>query len=538
MSNLRRIFKLMKKYNVFLALAIVISFFTAIVDLAEPYILGEIVESLGGNDSTYLLIWIYGILMLFGKLVDAFHGFIVEWYNAKAIETIRNKAIQWILQRRKFGKMPFEQGDIVSRLNSDVDAITQMLASPLNGLVPDILTGIGAFIILWKIHWGIASLVMVVLPIFYYVTKKVNATSKKNALANRKIRASMTSYFMDFVKNYCLYSCYDGRKAEEARSMKLESTLTRNVIKQSTNMLSYFISVGGLRCVVILVSLLILEQSISIGDIGAGTIIMVVSYIQNVFLPVLQLSRYVNQVAQSNVAVQRVFDLEPTEEECIGEFSEFQGEHIQQLNVQNLSISYGEKNVVENINFNIKGPGLVCLYGRSGSGKSTILHALCGLIPVENGRIRVNEKDYTEHMLDLVLEKKIRVVFQESFLFDRSLKENIVYGIEKECDEEVFMLKMGKRLGLEYILENSNRNVHNGLNGATISGGEQRRIALMRGVNQRADIYLLDEPTSELDKESAQLVISLIDEMKREKIVVVSTHDSAFIDIADCVVKV
>ena len=174
MKNMGRIIRMMKGYNVLLIMAVIVSFVTAFVDLLGPYLLSQILEAFESSRESINLIVVYGVLLIFSKVLDSVHGFVVEWYNIKTIECVRNTATQWIFQRRRYGKLPIDEGGVVSRLTGDVDAVTQLLASPLNGLIPEILKGIGACIMLASIRWEIAVLVVCFMPIFFYLTKQVN----------------------------------------------------------------------------------------------------------------------------------------------------------------------------------------------------------------------------------------------------------------------------------------------------------------------------------------------------------------------------
>jgi len=522
-----------------MVIALMLSFITSSADVFSTFLLSRFIDRLGGSQYALSLLVAYGCVLIGSKFLDTCHGFFVSWYSAKAIECLRFKAHQWVLKRRKYGKLPFDSGGMVSRMMSDVDAVTRILTSPLNGLVPQIFTGIGALAMLAAINWRIAVLVVTALPVFYYATKRANVKSKSNAQASREIRSSFTSYFMDFANNYRVYVCYDGRGEEEKRSLDFGKNLTKMTLKQDRNLAAYFLFTTALNCGVVVASLFILYRSVIAGTVGAGAVLMVVNYVRNVLSPVLELSRYANQVVQANVALQRVFELEPDEDSYVGEFTEKAVGHISELSVENLEISYNgaRKNAVDKLNFSISSPGLVCLYGPSGSGKSTVLHALCGLQPIQNGCIKVNGKDYSDGMLNLVLQRKVRMVFQDSMLFNRSLKENLTYGADGDLMTEEYMEWLTEGLGLEDLLADPKRNAQNGLNGAAVSGGEKRRVALARGLNQRADVYLFDEPTSELDQESACRVARMIEKLKEKSIVVISTHDPVFEDQADTILR-
>ena len=168
--------------------------------------------------------------------------------------------------------------------------------------------------------------------------------------------------------------------------------------------------------------------------------------------------------------------------------------------------------------------------GDSGKGKSVLIGSLLGIKDHNLGDIIVNDKYKIKSLFNS--KDKVSYVAQKVMIFDRSIEENVAYpktelnGLDK---------KYIKTFNLEHLIgrETENKNV-----AKTLSGGEQRRISLIRGLKKKANVYVLDEPTNDLDNESVKILISELLKLKKNSIVIIISHDKRIIDISDKKIKI
>ena len=185
---------------------------------------------------------------------------------------------------------------------------------------------------------------------------------------------------------------------------------------------------------------------------------------------------------------------------------------------ENLSFSYKEKEILKDLNFAFKKGERVGIVGESGSGKSTFLRLLAGLLSPTEGVVSVAGETKAEGII-----KKISMVMQEAMLMPLTIKENITLG--KDVPEERIneVIKAAKLDGWIDSLEEG-IDTYLGDRANEISGGQAQRIAIARAMLKEADIILLDEPTSSLDKETTTEVLEALDRLMEGKTVVHVTH--------------
>ena len=168
------------------------------------------------------------------------------------------------------------------------------------------------------------------------------------------------------------------------------------------------------------------------------------------------------------------------------------------------------------------------LSGQSGAGKTTLINAICGLREIEEGTLIVNGKHKIKNLYNY--RDKVAYLFQDSILFDRSLKENISYPDDVLNEQAETLIE---KFGMEKVV---NRNVETSIKNV-LSGGEKKRVDLIRTLSKNKDIYLFDEPTNELDSENVKITLEEIRNVaQKNKIVIMISHDDRCFEIADEVI--
>lgn len=295
------------------------------------------------------------------------------------------------------------------------------------------------------------------------------------------------------------------------------------------------------------VCLLVIRQNISIAN-ATSALIVLIPYLTRAFSNIEELAFVVGNCQQQAIKVARLFLLDveennlivptlPTKQSKISNNSgQYQNisqlpssEVIEQIDLVDLHLKVGnfEKDV-RRVSF--KKGVINCIVGTSGTGKTTLLNSLLGLKEYESGDIIVNNG---YRMQNLFFEnERVSLSFQGEVLFDRSLTDNICYPDTQINDRTKSYINL---FDMQTIMSRDRSGIEQIKN--SLSGGEKKRISLIRCLSKNAEVYILDEPTNELDEANVQKVMQTLRDLKNNAIVIVISHDKRIKDISENVIQ-
>ena len=193
--------------------------------------------------------------------------------------------------------------------------------------------------------------------------------------------------------------------------------------------------------------------------------------------------------------------------------------------------------VIKNLNFEIKKNQITGFFGKSGSGKSTIINLILGFIDPYKGKILIDGKNLQEIKHEFI--NNIGFVPQETFLLDQTLKENIAFGEHKNEIDQMKLKKCLMQADIYNFVQKlpKKSNTITGENGVRISGGEKQRIGIARALYNSPEILIFDEPTSSLDKNTEQKILDTIKKLKKTKTIIIVSHSNKIKKIADKIIE-
>ena len=523
-------------------LTIVLIFCLSVLDaglsLLPIQIIAAVVDLLSTGKSTFspVLGTSLGLhFVFFGVVYAAKHAASLAYGHAntvlssKIIESLRDDAMTWALESYKPYKEERREGDIVSRISGDVEAVVRAVAGPLNGLLPMLLKMLGSVIMMfvWSPVLGAISLVLV-LPL-YFASKRVAVKSKEIATEQRAASGRLVGAVSDLL--YCIPIIKAwGSEPFEAAGFHAFSHQMYTLNKKSQRVFNIYWGITyALMTLGYLSAVVFSARSALAGAATAGSVTIAYSYMSNILTPAVSISRYGNDIFQADAALARVFELKP---ETAAPAEPYVLQHAPAVEFDHVTISCSEHKQLRDLCFAAAPHQLVVLAGESGSGKSTILNALLGNQPTAGGRIRIDHVDMTDQLDQL--RGSVSTAFQASYLFDRSIADNVAYASDAPDGQRIEDALRAS--GLEELVRARGMDFKVGSKGKFLSGGEQRRVAFSRALYKNAPLYLLDEPTSELDPETSRAVIEQILRLKQSATVIAASHDAALIEQADVVV--
>ena len=419
-----------------------------------------------------------------------------------------------------------KSGDLLLRVMSDINMLKDVTVTSALPLVANVLVLAGMLTMMFFLHWQLALLALVTLPIFWFWTVLFSRRIHQAARKQRKREAAMAATAAEVI---------GGIKTVQALSLEerfADAFVCRNKASLKQDVKSARLSAALGRTVAFLVAAstaLVLwygAHLVLAGELTPGDLIVFMAYLRNGFRPVQDFAKYSARLAKAAAAGERVINLlDQTPEVCdlpgARAAPVFQGA----IRFEGVSFAYEPgQNVFEQIDFEVPPGHQVAVVGPSGIGKSTLVNLLLRFYDPIWGRVRIDGADIREFTLTS-LRSQISVVLQDTFLFAASVRDNIAYGTPGASAEAIesaarvanahdFILALPR--GYDTVL---------GERGLTLSGGQRQRIAIARAAVRQAPILILDEPATGLDEENERAVLEALDRLAQNRTTFFITHD-------------
>jgi len=464
-------------------------------------------------------------------------------YSATYVNAWVGSKISLGIKRVLFGKLLsmdstfFDQrnsGDILMRFYNDADLATAGLISNLKLFLTKLFSSLALVGVMIYNSWQLTILALGIFVLAVYPIKVVKG--KIRNIATKTVGA--TSYFLTiynetFSGNKIInsYTLEDEFKRRFDKSLNFLFRLTIKMTQGSgwLSPLLHFIGSLGLALVLGLGTSLIVNETITPGNFIAfiGAMLMLYTPLKSIG------SNYV-RVQQSFLAIERIYDVLETVPEVKSNDGTIVLDGIREsIEFRNVSFSYTPgRQVLNNMSFTIKVGQTVALVGNSGGGKTTIGGLLPRLYEVSRGEILIdgrNIKDYTIESL----RRNIAVVFQDNFLFSGTIRENLILGNQEAGEED--MWRALKDANMDEFVEAAPKKLDTvvGERGILLSGGQKQRIAIARAFIKNAPLVILDEATSALDNKAERVVQQALDNLMKDRTVIVIAHRLSTIRDAD-----
>lgn len=430
-------------------------------------------------------------------------------------------------------------GDIQFRFNNDVDLACNGLLSNLKLFTTRVFSSVSLIGVLFYNSWELALVAVVVLFGALYplttVRRRIKSVMDKTIFSGAAVMTHFNETFNGnrIVTSYNLYDYQGQRFRETLRSVfKLGIKMIQRTGLMSP--LMHFIVSLGIAVVIWLGSYLIVHH-----EITAGNFVSFITALIMLYNPIKSIGNNYNSVQMALMAMERVFDLLEKKPAICNKPDAVKLTAVNNgIEYRNVNFEYVKnKPVLKNISLNIKVGETVAFVGNSGGGKTTLVNLLPRFYDVKSGNVLIDGRDVRD--IDLVsLRDKIAVVFQDNFLFAGTIRENILLGKEDATPEQID--KAVKSACLDEFIRSLERGLDTqiGERGVLLSGGQKQRIAIARAFIKDAPVVILDEATSALDNKSEAVVQQAIDNLMKDRTVLIIAHRLSTVRNADKIVVV
>lgn len=431
-----------------------------------------------------------------------------------------------------------DSGALLKLIGEDVEALEVFFAHTLAPITTGTIVSIILIIYYLQYNLLLALIAIIVYFTLAVIIPNLFSNKLKPLLeVQQKYRKSYTSYFLESLRGM-KDLLQLGVEKERFKNLSKESRIVnkkeRNVAKLNFLQFSYsFLTIGfGVLAFAFVDFILVNKNVISVKD---AVITLVV--FSSSFAPFLELSRLPLGLGRALQAAKQTFSL-LDENEPIGNDGSKEIEKLNEIKFENVDFSYPnrDKNIFENLNLHFEDKKIVGLVGESGSGKSTLMKIVMKWYMAKSGKIFLNDED----ILDIdsrKLQEKIAYIPQFPQIFSQTIRENLVLGNEKITDEEI--LEIAEKCRLKDKILSTENGLDTKINSEKVifSSGEMQRLELMRALLKRADVYIFDEPTSNLDTLNESIILNLIKENCKGMVFLIS-HRMSTVSFSDVVYKV
>lgn len=430
-------------------------------------------------------------------------------------------------------------GFIMQRFSGDADTACTGLLDNLKVFISRLFSSLSLIAVLIYNSWQLSVIAIIVLVcallplasvkrrIKYIVLKNVTEASKIFTNYNETYAGAKTIYSYNLQQK--VYNKFDN-------TLRNIFKLTMKMVQKTAWMtpLMHIIVSVGIGGVIGYGSYLIVN-----GTITSGSFVSFITALVMLYTPVKGIGKNFNNVQISFLAIERVMDILEINPSIQNKAQAKELKQIKNgITFDNVTFEYVPGiPVLKNVNLNAKAGTTVAVVGNSGGGKTTLVNLLPRFYDVKDGSVKVDGEDIRN--LDLEsLRDKIAVVFQDNFLFEGTIRDNITLGRENATDAEINeALKMAYLDDFVSGLENG-LDTEIGERGALLSGGQRQRLAIARAFIKNAPVVILDEATSALDNKSEAVVQKAIDNLMQDRTVFVIAHRLSTVQNADKIVVV
>jgi ABC-type multidrug transport system fused ATPase/permease subunit len=428
-------------------------------------------------------------------------------------------------------------GELLSKMAADTNTLRDIFADAALNLAGDMLTIVGMLGIMLWMNWRLGLIVLATFPIllvtFFYRYRTVRLSVARQRRKEGRIASQLTEILaaVPLVQAFGREK-YEAERFETESSASLEEGIRTARLEAAATRAVEITRAIGTAAIVLFGSLEVLA-----GRMTLGTVVVFSSYLSHLYRPIRDLTKLSKNFAKASVSAERIGEILEAEPEIQDQPNAIDASGLTgSIVFDNVTFDYGDgKPVLKDVSFSVAPGQKLALVGASGAGKSTLVSLILRFYDPIAGSISIDGVDIREYRCES-LRREIGIVLQDSLLFGTTIRENIAYGKQGATDEEIVAAAHTANAH-EFIvdLENGYDTVI-GERGASLSGGERRRIGIARALIRKAPILILDEPMSGLDVESEGKVRNALDHVMAGKTCILITHDLASATDADSIV--
>ncbi len=541
----KRLLSYWRTYKGLFFIAVSCTLLLAIIGPFRPWLIGEVVQKyiVETQNGEELLTWtlvILGILLLEGVL-QFVSNYFSNLFAQSIIRDIRQQLMGHILKFRirYFDKTPV--GSLVTRLISDLEAITDVFSSGMMAIVGDLLMLVFVISGMFFVDWQLALLTLVPIPLLIMATRIFARVVRGTQMQESVQVTKLNTFVNERLTGISVVQLF-GREKIEADQFDAINKDHRQAHVNAVWAYSIFFPIvellSSMSIALLLVwgALQVSGRSSSEIESMYGTIFSFILWIYMLYRPIRQMADKFNILQRGTVRAERVFEILDREDAIQDRGTIDDCAFVQTIAMKELYFAYnGDDWVLKDINLDIASGQTVAFVGATGAGKSSIVNLIGRFYEFQKGEIRLGDVDLTE--IDLTyLRKNVAIVLQDVFLFSDSILNNITLNDPDISRAQV--IEASKAVGVhEFIMSlPGNYDYQVGERGGILSVGQRQLLSFIRAYVYNPKILILDEATSSVDSESEAMIQRATEHLTKGRTSIIIAHRLSTIQKADKIV--
>lgn len=524
---LKEIFRNQHK-NVFILLVFLM--LSASISVLPAYFIGRIIDysTKGITEKIYITFLFLVITILSCKLIDFVSQFISNFLSINIANRITQKMMKNVMYSDVDWLGGWERGEIIQTLLDDTEALKRISIKTIPQFIYIVVTAVVSAIMIYEIYPIVFLATLCAIPC-YFISLGKNSKRQKVAEKNiRNIKAETREYLIESLENIKDIKIYGVKEEKKARFWNYQKKWSQN-IKDKYIAINVFKSIPRvLSALSPAIVYIVAGVAVIRGDLSIGLLVSLVVLVPKLNEPIKAYANFYVEINNLDTLSERMIEymnapIDPS-------YSNMRKDKLccTPIVFKNVCLARGQRTILSDLSFVIEEGKKIAIVGETGSGKSSILKMIVGLVKPTAGQIFLGLSDLNDLNCNQVREK-IGVVLQDNYLFDEDVRENLSY-LSEPSEERI--VEICENLDIDYLLKRKETDLGENIN--TISGGENQRINIGRILLAEFPVLILDEPTSELNNLLQTKVMNYICNVYgKRKTIVYTAHKLETVSYAD-----
>ena len=537
----RRIWAVMRGYRLMFAISVLAALAYTAMNVIPPIFIRQIIVWVTeGEGTTSGLAAIVAALTVMYILRGVFNYIDRYWAHVASYGALHRMTVGLYAHVQSLSSRYFSEqktGQMISKGVGDMQSVENFIAHAVQMIVLSVTIPLGMTTVLFIINWKLALLVFVPVPALIWITAWLNPKLRGMWRGTRDKLGMVTASYQENLQGMSVIRSFtrEDERIQELSNVSYEyhtDVVRSNMFTTLPNSAVEFVSGIGM-----ILLLWFGGRSAMAGDLSAADLFLFIFYLALIYKPVLDLARANEQLQTALASADRVFeawDVEPEIYDRAGVVAP--REPTWDIEFDNVSFAYNAGDaVLRNLTFKVEEGEVVALVGPTGSGKTTTVSLIPRFYDPDEGRILVGGVDVQDLPLKF-LRSGIAMVMQDVFLFNETIRQNLLIGRPEAGDDELIAAAMAANAHDFIVASPDGYNTIIGERGTRLSGGEKQRLSIARALLKDAPVLILDEATSSVDVESEFEIQQALSRLAERRTTMVIAHRLSTIRNADRII--